>query len=99
MAIAGLRAGARPQGRPLTGIIVFTGSPVVVELAAAAGLDFVILDMEHSALCVERAAHLIRAADAARIVAYVRVAGVDRALINQLLNLGAAGIVLPHASR
>ena len=86
-------------GESALGIIVFTGSPVVVEVAAAAQLDFVIVDMEHSALDMEGAAHLLRAADAAGISAYVRVAGVDRGSINRLLNLGAAGIVLPHANR
>ena len=84
-------------GRIVNGIIVFTGSPVVVELAAAAGLDFVILDMEHSALEVSGAAHLMRAADASGITAFVRIPGVDRGLITRLLDLGAAGIVLPHA--
>ena len=86
-------------GKTATGIIVFSGSPMVVEVAAAARLDFVILDMEHSALDLERAAHLVRAADAAGIAAFVRVPGLDTPLINQLLNLGAAGIVLPHADR
>jgi 4-hydroxy-2-oxoheptanedioate aldolase len=85
------------SGGNAVGIIVFSGSPMVVEIAAARGLDFVILDMEHSALDLERAAHLLRAADAAAITAFVRVARVDPALINQLLNLGAGGIVLPHA--
>jgi 2-keto-3-deoxy-L-rhamnonate aldolase RhmA len=47
---------------------------------------------------MDRAGHLLRAADAAGITAFVRVPGVDRALINKLLNLGAAGIVLPHAN-
>ena len=88
-----LAAGATVQG-----IIVFTASAVVVELAAAAGLDFVILDMEHSALDISGAAHLIRAADASRITAFVRVPCVDRGLIGRLLDLGAAGIVLPHAN-
>jgi 4-hydroxy-2-oxoheptanedioate aldolase len=72
---------------------------MVVEIAAACGLDFVILDMEHSALDLDRAAHLIRAADAAGITPFVRIPGVDRARVNQLLNLGAAGLVLPHADR
>ncbi len=87
------------EGRTVTGIILFTGSPMVVELMAAAGLDFVIIDMEHSALDLERAGHLIRAADAAGITPFVRVPEVDAALIKKLLNLGAAGIVLPHANR
>lgn len=86
-------------GKTVSGIIVFTGSPMVVELAAAGGLDFVILDMEHSPLGPSEAGHLIRAADAAGITPLVRVPGIDGALVNKLLNLGAAGIVLPHADR
>ncbi|MDB5926783.1 MAG: 2,4-dihydroxyhept-2-ene,7-dioic acid aldolase [Betaproteobacteria bacterium] len=85
-------------GHTVVGIIVFTASPMVVEIAAASGLDFVILDMEHSPLDLDRAGHLMRAADAAGITPFVRIPGVDRALINKLLNLGAAGIVLPHAN-
>ncbi len=86
-------------GKTVAGVIVFTGSPMVVELMAAGGMDFVIIDMEHSALDLDRAGHLIRAADAAQITPFVRVPGVDAALIMKLLNLGAAGIVLPHANR
>src|SRR5687768_11517791 len=86
------------EGRTVSGIIVFTGSPMVVELSAAAGLDFVILDMEHSALDLDRCAHLIRAADASGITPFVRVPEVDAALIKKLLNLGAAGIAVPHAN-
>ena len=91
---ARLRSGATVQG-----IIVFTASPVTVELAAAADLDFVILDMEHSALDIAGAAHLVRAADASGITPFVRVPDVDPGLIARLLDLGAAGIVLPHASK
>jgi 4-hydroxy-2-oxoheptanedioate aldolase len=87
------------DGKTVTGMMLFTGSPMVVELMAAAGLDFVIIDMEHSALDLDRAGHLIRAADAAHITPFVRVPGADTALIKKLLNLGAAGIVLPHANR
>lgn len=87
------------EGKTVTGMLLFTGSPVVVEMMAAAGLDFVIVDMEHSALDLDRAGHLIRAADAAGITSFVRVPEVDAPLIKKLLNLGAAGIVLPHANR
>jgi len=86
-------------GKTVTGLILFTGSPMIVELAAAAGTDFVIIDMEHSALDLEPCAHLIRAADAAGITPFVRVPEVDAALIKKLLNMGAAGIVVPHANR
>jgi len=90
---------ALARGETVTGIILFTGSPMITELAAAAGVDFVIIDMEHSALDLDRCAHVIRAADAAGITPLVRVPEVGHALIVKLMNLGAAGIVVPHATR
>jgi 4-hydroxy-2-oxoheptanedioate aldolase len=87
------------HGETVTGMLLFSASPMVVELMAAAGVDFVIIDMEHSALDLERCAHLIRAADASAIVPFVRVPQVDAALIKKLLNLGAMGIAVPHANR
>jgi len=89
---------ALARGEIVTGIILFSGSPMLIELAAAAGVDFVIIDMEHSALDVDRCAHAIRAADAAGITPFVRVPEVDGALIKKILNLGAAGIAVPHAT-
>jgi len=86
-------------GDTVTGIILFSGSPMITELAAAAGVDFVIIDMEHSALDLDQCAHVIRAADAAGITPFVRVPQVDAALIKKILNLGAAGIAVPHATR
>ena len=87
------------RGDTVTGIILFTGSPMITELAAAAGIDFVIVDMEHSALDLDRCAHVIRAADAAGITPFVRVPEVDATLIKKVVNMGAAGIVVPHANR
>ena len=87
------------EGATLTGMILFTGSPMMIEMMAAAEVDFVIIDMEHSALDLDRAAHCIRAADACGVTPFVRVPEVDSALVKKLLNLGAAGIALPHANR
>lgn len=87
-----------PPGRVLTGIILFSGHPMILELAAAAGTDFAIVDMEHSPLDLDQCAHLMRAADAAGMAALVRVPEVDAALIKKVLNLGAAGIAVPHAT-
>lgn len=90
---------ALARGETVTGIILFSGSPMITEVAAAAGIDFVIVDMEHSALDLDRCAHVIRAADAAGITPFVRVPEVDATLIKKVVNLGAAGIVVPHANR
>jgi 4-hydroxy-2-oxoheptanedioate aldolase len=87
------------RGDSLTGMIDFIGAPMVVEILAKAGIDFVIIDMEHCPMDMDRLAHLIRAADAAGIAPLVRVPEVDAGLIQRVLNLDVAGIVIPHANR
>lgn len=86
-------------GKIVGGMIQFIGHPLVNELMATAGADFVIIDMEHSAIDLERVGQMIFAADAAGVTPFVRIPLVDPALIGRLLNAGAAGIVLPHATR
>lgn len=86
-------------GKTVGGLIQFIGHPLMNELMATAGADFVIIDMEHSTTDVDRIAQMIFAADAAGVTPLVRVPFVDPPLIGRLLNAGAAGIVLPHATR
>jgi 2-keto-3-deoxy-L-rhamnonate aldolase RhmA len=90
---------ALARGELVLGMMHFTGSPMIVEVMAAGGLDFTIVDMEHSPTDLGLAAHLIRAADAAGIAPFVRVPAVDPGLIKKVLNLGAQGIVIAHATR
>ena len=87
------------RGEVVMGMMHFTGSPMIVEVMARAGLDFFIIDMEHSPIDVGLAAHLVRTGDAAGITPFVRVPEVNAGLIKKLLNLGAQGIVVPHADR
>lgn len=86
-------------GANLVGMMHFTGSPMVIEVMASAGMDFANIDMEHSPIGIELAAHLIRTADAAGITPFVRVPSADPGIIKQVLNLGASGIIIPHATR
>ncbi|MGQ0663050.1 MAG: HpcH/HpaI aldolase family protein [Pseudomonadota bacterium] len=87
------------DGQRVLGMMHFTASPMIVEVMARGGLDFAIVDMEHSPTDLGVAAHIIRAADAACIAPFVRVPEVDAGLIKKVLNLGAQGIVIPHATR
>ena len=87
------------RGDCLTGMIDFIGAPMVIEILARAGIDFVIIDMEHCPMDMDRLAHLIRAADAAGVAPLVRVPEVDPALIKRVLNLDVAGLVIPHGSK
>jgi 4-hydroxy-2-oxoheptanedioate aldolase len=87
------------RGDSLTGIIDFIGAPMVIEIMASAGIDFVIIDMEHCPMDMDRLAHLIRAADASGIAPLVRVPDVEPGLIKRVLNLDVAGLVIPHGNR
>jgi 4-hydroxy-2-oxoheptanedioate aldolase len=87
------------RGEAVMGMMHFTASPMIVEVMASAGLDFFIIDFEHSPIDIGMAAHLVRAGDAAGIAPLLRIPDVDPGLIKKVLNLGVQGIVLPHGTR
>lgn len=90
---AGLRA-ALATGERLTGVFVKLPCPDVLELAASAGFDLVVVDLEHSTLGDKEALDLLRYADALGLPALVRLPRVDPALVNRVLEAGAVGIQL-----
>src|SRR5690606_21419726 len=84
------------EGTVLVGTWVNTPTPSEVEIIGYAGFDFVMLDTEHSSYGIEAGEGLIRAADAARIPALMRVAENKPSAIGKALDYGAQGIVVPH---
>lgn len=81
---------------PVFGILNSVPSPVICEMLAVAGYDFVILDTEHLLSTGSELEHAIRASECAGIAALVRVPGCDPALIARALDAGAQGIVIPR---
>ena len=67
-----------------------------VEIIGHAGWDFVIVDCEHGAISSAMLPGMIRAADAVKIPAIVRVASNDAAQIQLALDAGAAGVQIPQ---
>lgn len=65
------------------------------EALAAAGLDAVVIDMEHTPISLERVAELVRAAEAAGIDALIRVPCLDPGMISRTLETGAVGVQVP----
>lgn len=88
-----LRAGLA-AGQQVVGTFLKLPTTDVAEMAARAGYDFVVVDLEHSALSEADAIGLVRHADVCGLAALVRVPHVDGALIGRLLENGAAGIQL-----
>jgi 2-keto-3-deoxy-L-rhamnonate aldolase RhmA len=67
-----------------------------VTAVALAGFDFVVLDMEHSAIDFTTLHTLITAGHAAGLACLVRPWGTDSGLIGKALDLGANGVLVPH---
>jgi 4-hydroxy-2-oxoheptanedioate aldolase len=85
--------------KPRRGLFLKLPSTEVVDLVAAAGLDFAVVDLEHSQLSEGDARRLVRHARATGLPALVRLPEVDRGLVNRLLEAGAAGIQLSTVRR
>ncbi len=76
------------------GLFVKLPALETIDLTAAAGFDFAIVDLEHSQLSEGEALRLLRHAHALGLRALVRIPAVDRGLVNRLLEAGAAGLQL-----
>ncbi|MGD0869889.1 MAG: aldolase/citrate lyase family protein [Bryobacteraceae bacterium] len=71
-------------------------SAEIARTFAAAGFDYVFIDMEHGAFNLETAHAMIRAALDTGITPIVRVAELAYSLVARLLDGGAQGIILPR---
>lgn len=83
---------------PLVGSFVKTAAPQVVEIAALAGLDFVVLDAEHAPFSAADIDRGVLAGQAAGIPVLVRVPSHEGPWIQQAVDVGAEGVLVPHVS-
>src|SRR6478752_9259989 len=84
--------------RPLAGIWVCTGSALVAEICAGAGMDWMLIDMEHSPNGLESVLGQLQAVAAYPITPVVRVPIGDVVTIKQVLDLGAQNLLVPMVS-
>ena len=85
-------------GEPLFGTFVSTASPIVAELSALAGFDWLLIDLEHGAGTESELLSQLHAIGD-RSVALVRPPSAERLRIGRALDLGAAGIMIPRLDR
>ncbi|KQZ83053.1 2-dehydro-3-deoxyglucarate aldolase [Microbacterium sp. Root166] len=84
--------------RPLAGMWVCSGSPLVAEICAGAGLDWLLIDMEHSPNGLESVLAQLQAVAAYPVTPVVRVPIGDVVTLKQVLDLGAQNILVPMVS-
>jgi 2-dehydro-3-deoxyglucarate aldolase/4-hydroxy-2-oxoheptanedioate aldolase len=88
----------RSAGRGLLGTWVKIPSFETVELLGHAGFDFVVIDMEHAPLALDRACELLFAAQRMGMAALVRIPDQNGTPVQPLLDAGADGLLVPRVS-
>ncbi len=84
-------------GESVIGSWINSGSPIVAELMAASGFDFLCVDAEHSAVDFPQVQPLFQAMESGRpgCAAVVRLHGVDYSFVKRYLDAGADGVIAP----
>lgn len=84
--------------RALIGMWACSGSTLVTEVAAGSGLDWLLIDMEHSTNTLESVLLQLQTVAAYPITPLVRVPSNDTVAIKQILDLGAQNLIVPMVS-
>lgn len=89
-------ASARARlGRPLIGVWVCSGSPLVTEICAGAGFDWLFFDAEHSPNDIATLLPQLQVAAAYPVVSVARPPINDAAIIKQFLDTGVTTLIVP----
>lgn len=70
-------------------------SSAIAEIMAKSNVDWLAVDMEHSALTVDQCQELIRVIDLSGVIPFVRVGQNDKHQIKRVMDLGAKGVIVP----
>jgi 2-keto-3-deoxy-L-rhamnonate aldolase RhmA len=90
------RLGRPADGAMHVGTFVKTASPHVIEILALAGLDFALVDAEHAPFDRRDIDMLVLAGLASDLPVVVRVPDFEAPTLLSVLDVGAAGVVVPH---
>ncbi|MER7615334.1 HpcH/HpaI aldolase family protein [Nonomuraea wenchangensis] len=81
--------------RPLIGMWVCSGSPLVAEICAGSGLDWLLIDAEHSPNGPESLLAQLQAVAGYPVTPLVRPPAGDPVVIKQYLDLGVQNLLIP----
>ena len=82
--------------KPALGFWLETENAAACEIAAEMGYEVVILDMEHGRLSCDGADRLIKLAQERGLIVYSRVAAPKAVAIQDALEAGAYGVIIPQ---
>jgi len=81
--------------RPLVGAWICSGSPIAAEIVAGSGLDWTLIDGEHSPIGLGELVGLLQTVARYPITPVVRVPSADPVWIKQVLDTGAQNLLVP----
>ena len=84
------------SGGVALGVSVTVADAFVVEMLGAGGFDFLLIDTEHAPIAIDQLQVMLIALRSSASTVFVRPAANDPALIKQILDLGAEGLVVPE---
>ena len=84
----------KTAGRTLFGTLYSLGDPQVAEIISGSGFDWVLIDMEHSAMSLATVQQSLQVMGE-KLLRIVRVPGNDEIWIKQVLDTGCDGILVP----
>ncbi|MDP6549917.1 MAG: aldolase/citrate lyase family protein [Dehalococcoidia bacterium] len=83
------------QGIPVLGAFFKEMSPNMAEMMGVAGLDFIIVDCEHSPMTTETAGEIYRAAELYSVTTLTRIGENNQQSIQRYLDAGSEGVQIP----
>lgn len=83
------------SGQLTLGSWITLGHPAIADIFVNAGYDWLVVDLEHSTISIERAGELIRVIDLAGVTPLVRLTSNHADQIKRVMDAGAHGIVVP----
>jgi 4-hydroxy-2-oxoheptanedioate aldolase len=89
------RSALAEADRPLAGMWVCSGSPLIAELCAGSGLDWLLVDAEHSPNGLESILAQLQAIHGHPVHTLVRPPVNDTVVIKQYLDLGVQNLLIP----
>jgi 2-keto-3-deoxy-L-rhamnonate aldolase RhmA len=94
-----LRNALKPKlaaGKLARGLWITLESATITEIAVELGFDWVVIDAEHGHLDFKHILEHVRATRGSETTPLVRIAEVQQGLIKRVLDIGAAGIIVPQ---
>lgn len=83
------------KGEFTVGSWITLGHTSVAEVMSQAGFDWLVVDMEHSAITIAEAQRLVQVIELSAVTPLIRVNKNDPTVIKQAMDVGAHGVIVP----